>query len=54
MYYFWVIVFRQLLVADYWFRMPVVFPVLAIILIYLAFRGIRKDEILIRSLDRIR
>ncbi len=54
MYYFWVIVFRQLDVADYWIRLPVVFPALAIILIYLAFRGIRKDEILIRSLERIR
>jgi hypothetical protein len=32
----------------------VVFPVLAIILTYLAFRGIRKDEFLIRSIDRIR
>jgi drug/metabolite transporter (DMT)-like permease len=54
LYYFWVVIFRQLDVDSYWFRIPVVFPVLAIIFTYLAFRGIRKDEILIRSIDRIR
>jgi hypothetical protein len=31
-----------------------VFPLIAAILTYLAFRGIRKDEKLVRSLDRIR
>jgi drug/metabolite transporter (DMT)-like permease len=54
MYYFWVVIFRQLDVDSYWLRMPVIFPVVAIILTYLAFRGIRKDEILVRSMDKIR
>ncbi|HEC43163.1 hypothetical protein LCGC14_2605940 [marine sediment metagenome] len=54
MYYFWVVIFRQLDVNSYWLRMPVIFPVVAIILTYLAFRGIRKDEILVRSMDKIR
>jgi len=36
------------------FRISVAFPVVAIILDYLAIRGIRKDEALIRSLNRIR
>jgi drug/metabolite transporter (DMT)-like permease len=54
LYYFWVVIFRQLDVDSYWFRISVVFPVLAIILTYLAFRGIRKDDFLIRSIDRIR
>jgi hypothetical protein len=54
MYYFWVLIFRQLVVEDFSIRSPVVFPVVAIILTYLAFRGIRKDEILIRSIDKIR
>lgn len=31
-----------------------VFPLIAIVLVYLAIRGIRKDEKLIRSLDRLR
>jgi len=53
-YYFWVVIFRQLDIESYWFRVPLVFPAVSIILTYLAFRGIRKDEILIRSIDKIR
>jgi hypothetical protein len=36
------------------FKVPVAFPVAAIILDYLAIRAIGKDEALIRSLNRIR
>lgn len=36
------------------FKISIVFPLIAIILDYLAIRGISKDEALIRSLDRIR
>ncbi len=36
------------------FKIPVVFPVVAAILDYLAIRAIGKDEALIRSLNRIR
>lgn len=36
------------------FRIPVEFPLVAIILDYLAIRAIGKDEALIRSLNRIR
>ena len=54
MYYFWVVVLRQLEVDNFLVRVPIVFPVVAVILTYLAFRGIRKDEILIRSLDKLR
>jgi flagellar basal body-associated protein FliL len=36
------------------FKVPVVFPVVAVILDYLAIRAIGKDEALIRSLNRIR
>jgi hypothetical protein len=36
------------------FKVPVAFPVVAIILDYLAIRAIGKDEALVRSLDRIR
>jgi hypothetical protein len=54
LYYFWVVMFRQFEIEDYWFKLPLVMPVAAIIFTYLAFRGIRKDEILIRSLDKLR
>jgi hypothetical protein len=36
------------------YKFPIVFPVVSAILLYLAFRYIRKDDNLIRSLDRIR
>ncbi len=36
------------------FKIPVVFPIIALILDYLAIRAIGKDEALIRSLNRIR
>ena len=31
-----------------------VFPAIAVVLIYMAIRSIRKDELLVRSIDRIR
>jgi len=36
------------------FNMPAVFPIIAIILHYLAFRGIRKDELMVQALSRLR
>ena len=36
------------------FSMPAVFPVISIILHYLAFRGIRKDELMVQALSRLR
>ena len=35
-------------------RFTFIFPLVSFILVYLAIRGIRKDEKLIRSLDRLR
>ncbi len=53
-YYYFVIGFRPLDEPAYALSFPMVLPAIFIILIYLAFRGIRKDEILVRSLNRIR
>ncbi len=53
-YYYFVIGFRQMENPVYALQFPLVLPAIFIILIYLGFRGIRKDEILVRSLDRIR
>lgn len=36
------------------FKIPVAFPIIAMILDYLAIRSIGKDEALVRSMDRIR
>jgi len=35
-------------------RYTFIFPLISIILVYLAIRGIKKDEKLVRSLDRLR
>jgi hypothetical protein len=40
--------------AQVAFKVPIVFPIFAIILDYLAIRAIGKDEALIRSMNRIR
>jgi hypothetical protein len=40
--------------ANVAFKIPVVFPIIAIVLDYMAIRAIGKDEALIRSMDRIR
>ncbi len=40
--------------AEVSFKLPVVFPIISMILDYLAIRSIGKDEALVRSLDRIR
>ena len=53
-YYYFVLGFRPLDEPAYALSFPMVLPAIFIILVYLAFRGIRKDEILIRSQDRIR
>lgn len=36
------------------FHLPIVFPVISVILHYLAFRNIRKDEMMVQSLNRLR
>lgn len=54
LYFYWVHIARQIEISDFVLKLPLIFPVIAIILIYLAFRGIRRDEILVRSMDKIR
>ena len=46
--------FEQLEFHTQGIRIAIIFPLLAIILDYLALRAIFKDEMLVRSLDRIR
>ena len=40
--------------GNYSFKVYMIFPVISAILIYLAIRAIGKDEMLVRSIDRIR
>ena len=43
-------------IADFfqYIRLTFIFPFISFILVYLAIRGIKKDEKLVRSLDRLR
>mgnify|MGYP006303265229 FL=1 len=52
--YFYLDHARDLVDATIHYNFPVILPVAGIILLYLAFRGIRKDELLIKSIDRLR
>jgi len=40
--------------VDYRLLIPIAFPSIALIMSYLAYRGIQRDENLVRSLNRIR
>jgi glucan phosphoethanolaminetransferase (alkaline phosphatase superfamily) len=40
--------------GETFYLYPVIFPVVSAILAFLAFRGVKKDEELVRSYDRIR
>jgi len=59
---FYVVVFLSTLsfplnlsfLQDYDFRYTIFFPLIAMLFTYLAVRGIKKDEKLVRSTDRIR
>ncbi len=53
MFYYKMLINKELeTIATFGF--PVVFPVVGVILSFLAIRAIGKDEALVRSLDRIR
>lgn len=41
-------------VTSYNYGLPMVIPIASIILIFLAYRGIRKDELLVKAYDRLR
>ncbi|SFD85216.1 DUF4293 domain-containing protein [Thermophagus xiamenensis] len=45
---------KNLGVTDLSFNLPLILPLIALILVFLAMRAIGKDEALVRSIDRIR
>jgi len=46
--------FAKRLDCVVYYKLPVIFPLIAVVLTYLAFKRIKKDEELVRSADRIR
>ncbi len=58
-YYYFNAIKKQIILSDltvirHAFDISIIFPVISIIFTYLAFRAIRKDELLIRSYERLR
>jgi hypothetical protein len=58
-YYYFIFIKKQILgsglvIADHTFKIAAIFPILSIILTYMAFRAIRRDELLVRSYERLR
>lgn len=55
-YYAWLLAFVFMYKLDGAFRPTLTagLPLVSLILLYLAFRGVLKDEMLVRSLDRLR
>lgn len=49
-----VFMFKADYASDFTLNWTTAFPAVALILEYLAFRGIMKDELIVRSLDRLR
>lgn len=49
-----VYIFKARYDADFTLNWTAAFPAVALILDYLAFRNIMKDELIVRSLDRLR
>jgi len=54
LFYYLNFVFRRVDITGSTFQIAALFPVICIILTYLAYRGIRRDERIVRSADTIR
>ena len=48
------IVISGLMVIEHAFQISIIFPVISIIITFLAFRAVRRDELLVRSYERLR
>jgi hypothetical protein len=52
--YFYVWQASQILGGSYAIKLSTYFPLIAVVLVYLALKGISRDEKLVKSIDRIR
>jgi hypothetical protein len=58
-YYYFTVIKKQitisgLTVIKHAFEISIIFPVISIIITFLAFRGVRRDELLVRTYERLR
>ncbi len=54
MFYYYFVIKRSLQVETHALKLPFIIPVVSIIFTLLAYRGIHRDEMLVRSYDRLR
>lgn len=54
MFYYYFVIKRSLPVETHALKLPFIIPVISIIFTLLAYRGIHRDEMLVRSYDRLR
>jgi hypothetical protein len=52
--YYIIHMYRTMAGVEYSFQITILFPLISIVLTWLAIRGIIKDEVLVRSVDKIR
>ena len=53
-YFYFVVIKKRLNVSSHTFKLSIVFPIISLILTLMALRGIRKDEALVKSYERLR
>jgi hypothetical protein len=53
-YFYFIVIRKRLDVIGHSFRMAIMFPIISIILTLMALRGIRSDEALVKSTERLR
>ena len=53
-YFYFTVIRKRLNVTDHTFRASAVFPIISFILTLMAFKGIRRDEALVKSYERLR
>jgi hypothetical protein len=54
LFYFYLHYTSREMEAETFYKLPVVFPAVAIVFLYMAIRNIGKDEVIVRSYNRIR
>jgi hypothetical protein len=54
MFLYYVIVFENYKIVRHYFKLPAVIPVICIVLNLMAYRAIHRDELLVKSYNRLR
>ena len=53
-YFYFAVIKKRLNISDHTFKISIVFPIISLILTLMALRGIRRDEALVKSYERLR